>query len=628
MNKVDINYFAYKKAATLFFLMLTICYLAAVNYRLPFMTMDEIRAIAFPFSDNFNLIGLYGRPSQVIGLLVNEVISFRDVEFLSLTPRFITMIALLFSLVASFQKLGIPKASSIWVACFAVLTHEIDWQHNGLVAFFGGYNLLLAMFLTGVLIADNQKKKPVLWIAAYLLFLLSFASEFFVGLMVVYLVACRIEKLDVKKIALSPHLWALITYSICLLVLKFNYQLEVHSSSMINYLTGSISRYDVREIGRGALVYFVNSVPLYGRGPILSSWIAGGAAALTIVVAILVGLRTTGPWRGRYCEAMLTHGEKPRTLSFSQYSIFVCLVFVPPVLLSIQPMKLDWALTGASTRYAFSLYSWVGLVGLFSMMLFLYPVKYRAATPSIIAAAAAFVAISLANNFDILSKYKMSFSNWKEIHERLINTKERVVDLPISLFKHPYIVSPLTPDRGLMDKFVDFQYKKSIRICRDGFDFSGPLVMPVDFNKLTGALLEVSSGRDTVKIDGFYGIEEWGRWTAGSSSQIYLSENLRGKDVVELEIGGAFSENATLPTQFKIGGNSTSVIIDRPRTVAISVEKDLESPVVVITPPKPQSPHEAGYGADSRVIGIMVKSVRVLRPDHEGRLKNISQGCF
>jgi len=28
------------------------------------------------------------------------------------------------------------------------------------------------------------------------------------------------------------------------------------------------------------------------------------------------------------------------------------------------------------------------------------------------------------------------------------------------------------------------------------------------------------------------------------------------------------------------------------------------------------------------VIGIMVKSVRVLRHDNEGRLVNISQGCF
>lgn len=628
MNKVDLNYFAYKKAATLFFLLVTICYLAVVNYRLPFMTMDELRAIASPFSDNFNLVGLYGRPSQVIGLLINKVISFRDVEFLSLTPRFMTMIALLVSLVVLFQKLGISKAGSIWVACFAVLTHEIDWQHNGLVAFFGGYNLLLAMFLMGVLIADNQKKDPIRWVTAYLLILLSFASEFFVGLMVVYLVACRIEKLDAKKIALSPHLWALLTYSVWFVIFKVTYQAEVHSSSMTNYLTGSVSRYGIYEIGRGALVYFVNSVPLYGRGPIFSSWIAGGAVALTIVAAILVGLRTTETWRGRYFEAVSIHGEKRRALSLSLYSIFVCLVFAPPVLLSLQPMKLDWVLSGASTRYAFSLYSWVGLVGLLSMMLLLYPVKHRSAKLSIIAAAAIYVAISLANNFDFLSKYKMSFSNWKEMHERLINAKGRVVDLPISLFKHPYIVSPLTPDRGLMDKFVEFQYRKSIRICRDGFDFSGPLVIPVDFNKLTGALLEVSGGGGSVRIDGFHGIEDWGRWTAGSSSQIYLSENLRGKDVVELEVGDAFSENATLPTQFKIGGNSTSVTIDRPRTVAISVEKDLESPVVVITPPKPQSPHEAGYGADRRVIGIMVRSVRVLRPDHDGRLKNISQGCF
>lgn len=629
MKKIGNNYFEPNKSAAFFLLLLTICYLAMVNYRLPFMTMDELRAISDPLLDRFYLIGLYGRPSQVIGLLINQVISFRDVEFLSLTPRFITMIALLFALVAFFQKVGIPRIASIWGACFAVVTHQIDWQHNGLVAFFGGYNLLLAMFLMGVLIAGNEKKNFIRWATAYLLILLSFASEFFVGLMVIYLVAHWIEKLDSKKIALSPHLWALLTYSICFVILKVSYQEEVHSSRMMNYLAGSASGYDIRQIGQGALIYFVNSIPLYGRGPIFSSLIAGGVVALTIVLAILVGLRTNGVLRERRSEAVTIQKEKRKTLSFSLYSIFVCLVFAPPILLSLQPMKLEWALAGASTRYAFSLYTWVGLIGLLSMMVLLYPVKYWSAKISIGAVAAIYVAISLMNNFDFLSKYNASFSNWKEMHERLINAKERVVDLPISLFGHPYIVSPLTPDRRMMDQFVEYQYKKSMRICRDGFDFSGPLVMPVDVNKLTGALLKVSGVEGgNVRIDSFHDAEDWGRWTAGSLSEIYLNENLRVNDVVELEVGGAFSENSTIPTQFKIGENSISVIIDRPRTVAISVEKDVNSPVVTIIPPKPQSPRETGQGADSRVIGIMVKSVRVLRPNHEGRLINISQGCF
>jgi hypothetical protein len=628
MNQISNNNYDPEKSVALIILLLTIFYLAVVNYHLPFMTMDELRSISDPLVDRFYLIGLYGRPSQIIGLPINYIISFQDVEFLSLTPRFITMIAILFALVALFQKVGVPRVASIWVACFALITHEIDWQHNGLVAFFGGYNLFLAMFLIGVLIVDNDKRNFIRWVSAYILILLSFASEFFVGLMVVYLAAYWIEKLDSKKIATSPHLWALLTYAVSFVILKASYQEEVHSSRMINYLAGSSSVYDLSQICQGALIYFVNSIPLYGRGPILSSLIAGGVVALTIVLVIIVGLRTNGAWRERNREFETINAAKRKKLSFSLYSIFVCLVFAPPILMSLQPMKLEWALTGASARYAFSFYTWIGLIGLLSMMLFLYPIKYRSAKISIGVVVAILVTIGLNNNLEFLSKYNASFFNWKEMHERLINTNERVVDLPISLFEHPYIVSPLTPDRRMMDQLVEFHYKKSIKICRDKFDFSGPLVLPVDVNKITGALEASDWGEGSLRIDGFHGVEDWGRWTAGSSSKIYLNENLRANDVVEFEISGAFSENSTAPTKFKIEDNSILVTVDHPRTVAISVEKDVQSPVITIIPPKPQSPREMGQGADSRVIGIMVKSVRVLRPDHNGRLVNISQGCF
>lgn len=628
MNKIN-NYFESGKSVAHFLLLLTICYLAVVNYRLPFMTMDELRAISDSLLDRFHLIGLYGRPSQVIGLPINQVISFRDVEFSSLTPRFITMIALLFALIAFFKKAGISKIASIWVACFAVVTHEIDWQHNGFVAFYGSYNLFLAMFLIGVLLADNEKRNFIRWAAAYLLILLSFASEFFVGLMFVYLVACWVEKLEYKRIALSPHLWALLTYTVCFVILKISFQEDIHSSSMKNYLVGSFTGYDILQIGKGALVYFVNSIPLYGRGPIFSGWIAGGVAVLTIVLAILVGLRTKVALLERRREAEIIHDTKKKKLSFSLFSILVCMVIAPPILMSLQPMKLEWVLTRASTRYAFSLYTWIGLIGLLSMMLSLYPVRHRFARIFIGAVAALYIGFSLTNNFKFLSKYNTSFSNWRELHERLINAEGPVVDLPIALFDHPYMVSPLIPDRRMMDQFIELQYKKSIRICRDGFDFSGPLVIPVNVNQITGALLEVYGGEGgNVRIDGFHEAEDWGRWTAGSSSQIYLNENLRANDVVEVEVGGAFFENSTIHTQFKIEENVVSIIIDRPRTVAISVENDVKSPVVTIIPPKPQSPYEAGQGADSRVIGIMVKSIRVLRPDHEGRFVNMSQGCF
>lgn len=632
LKTITNNFLENKKIAVYFALLLTACYLVVVNYRLPFMSMDEIRSIVDPLKDRFHLIGLYGRPSQVFGLLINLLISFRDVEFFSLTPRFMTMIALLFSLVVFFQKVGIQRTSSVLAVCFAIVTHELDWQHNGLVAFYGGYNLMLAMFLLGISLHDGDRKNNIRWMIAYLLILMSFASEFFVGLVVIYLIALWLEGLKFNKIVRSPFFVALLTYLIFYFLLKLSSQEEAHSSRMNNYLVGALSDFSLQKIGEGVTIYFVNSIPLYGLGPILSISIAGAAVALTVVFTGIVGAYVSIPWSAWERMVQKINNSNIKKISLSDYSVLLCLVFAPSILMSLQPMKLEWALSGASTRYAFSLYSWIGIVGFIVIFFRFNPIRHFVAKVFIFTVVIAYVVMSASSNIRFLSLYNTSFANWKLLNERLLKSKDSVVDLPISLFNHPYIVSPLTPDRKMMDKFSEYQYGKTIRICRDGFDFYGPLVIPIDANKITEFIPNIygAEGRNDaiVRIGGFHGIEENGRWTNGSSSEIYLNENLQTNDVVELDISEAFFQNSVRPTQFKIGENLISVIIDHARTVSIAVTKNVRSPVVVINPPKPSSPSALAQGIDKRVIGIKIKSVRILRPDQNGNLKNISQGCF
>ena len=610
--------------------LLTVAYLALINYQLPFLTMDEIRATSTSFSDSVHLINLYGRPSQVIGTILNKALSFYNVEYLSLTPRFFAMMALLYALSMFFSNIVGSLDRAVLMSCFILVTHQLDWQHNGLIAFFGGYCLTLSLFLFAVRI--TQKTKHSRWHSALacLMFFFSFASEFFVGLALVYMFALYFDfhKNRIKQI--TPILLSLLIYTLFYIVLKFNFQINVHAEGMSNYLVGSAGKYSFFDITKGYLIYLVNSMPLYDLGPVKSLL---PALLITVTVALMavIMFRNIYIYKHDILRSDVVAGNNVQGQnSFSVFSIILCMIFVQPILMALQPMKLEWALSGASQRYAFSFYTWIGIAALIFILYFKYVTKNAKVNILIFIGICCFSIVSACKNIEYARGYKESFLKWQEVH-KLMNVKDRSsVDLPISLLIHPYIVSPLVPSKKHMDAFFKFNYNKTLKLCIDGYDLSGPQVSIIDVEKYIGLVPGFINSDEPwkISIENFHGGEAAGRWTNGKISKIYLPQRINKGDVIKVEVTNVFGQNAVLPTNFKVGADIFTYVISQPQTISLLISNDSPDATITIYSPALQSPLATGAGSDSRNLGIMIKNVQIFRPNRDGKTLNVSKGCY
>lgn len=582
-----------------------IIYLALINYRLPFLTVDDFAAASTAWAEQINHVLRIGRPSLLIGDLLNLFLAFHIPNILELTPRFVSMVVLVAAIFLTLRRLSFAATSSVLITGFAILTHQLDWQHNGLIAFFGGYNLRLGFFLLALIALESFENKLLRFLVVFVLIVLSFSSELFVGLAIIYvLLRIAIEK-NPRSVYADPLVWAITLYLAASIFIIGGADVGAHRVEQV-YLTGALERNRLSDMAIAALLYYINSIPLYSRLDFSKtvSVALSLAVLLPLVVVMTKALKDDIESKGSAVD-----GGGKVVSAMPLIIVLAVMGIAPQCLIALSTQKYDWIMSGASTRYLFSLYTWVSLVLIGAVTCRKYApsgkiVKYIVAAPLVI-----FLSVSVANNMRFANEYKQSKENWLEIDKIVREAECGDVKIPVRLLSHPYILP--VDDEGIK-KYIKNVYKRNARVCvgTGGYDLSYQL--PSQF----------------VNLIGFSGAETPGRWTSGSVTNISFMRHLKKFDVIELTISDAFSENAVLPTKFNIGSVTVSQVVQKGGVVRLEVNQDLDNPVLDIHVPKPVSPASVGVNSDSRIIGIMIKKIRLIRVGVDGLEQDISEVCY
>lgn len=581
--------------------LLTASYLIRVNYQLPFLTMDELAYIG-KMQGGIETRLLYGRPSHVIGTGINEVIGFYTPDILGLTKRLITMLALFASVAVALIHFKITPLRAIAVAAFAVVSHQIDWQHNGFVAFFGGYNLFLSFFLLALVLSERSRGRRGVYVLSLFCLFLSFTSEVFVGLAVIYATVRAIQARSVDNLYKSPVGFAAGLYIVLFILLRAIYEGDPTQNggvSSATYAMGSLAAFSPVEILAGSLKSLIFSVPYFSElrlSNFTTISIASIAAVSLLVLSLRVFLESLKPGKGP--SDIVNNGGS------AAFLVTLCaLAIAPPVLMALQPMKLEWILSGASCRYAFSLYGWVALVMIVSICIS----RSRAAQSTPIAilvtvAAASFLNYTVPRNIAFADTYSESLAKWRNIDSTIRESKSSPVKLPIELLKHPYIIpfdtSKMRHNLGDILKLIAINvYGKKVIYCYDSNSYD----------------LQVGGAVGAIDPKGFAEQEGDARWTNAAVSEIQFQRKFEKDDVIEISLVNAFASNAELPVEYTIGNSSTKSVFQQSKQVRIPIKQTLDNPKLMIHIPKPVSPLELGVSADPRNLGVMISRIRIGR---------------
>jgi phosphoglycerol transferase len=133
-----------------------------------------------------------------------------------------------------------------------------------------------------------------------------------------------------------------------------------------------------------------------------------------------------------------------------------------------------------------------------------------------------------------------------------------------------------------------------------------PIDTPIHFDQP-----ELSSlVRRTAGISGW---ETWGRWTDGGVAQIVLARNLPSDFTLRIETAMAFPPSAGAELSIRIGDERRSFEVgsgSTRRDVSFHLQKQFDAIEILI--PNPRSPAHFGMSADTRQLGIGLKSITVL----------------
>jgi hypothetical protein len=107
------------------------------------------------------------------------------------------------------------------------------------------------------------------------------------------------------------------------------------------------------------------------------------------------------------------------------FLITLCaLALIPSLLMALQPMKLEWILSGSSRRYAFSLYEWLAFVMLSSIFIKHSPLgKSIAVLVGLSVIATVMLLNSVFNNLKFTDSYADSLNNWRSLNKAILRSE-------------------------------------------------------------------------------------------------------------------------------------------------------------------------------------------------------------
>lgn len=588
------KYIRLSAAATL--LLGLFAYLGSLNFHLPFMTADELRYILGSPQETADYALVSGRYSSLLMIPFAEMLSFIDPTNINLIPRFFSMLLLVAGIIYLVRELGLSNLAAAFLAVFVIMAHEIDWQHNGLVSFFGIYNSLLAIFMLSLVFEERSKQNIWIYILVMALLVGAYASELFIGLSLCYMILKVAISRKAKILLHSPFFWSMMVYVAAFLAIKATTSLaHWNAQEMSTYLVGAVSMYSADQMLTAALLYFINSLPYYHY--------LGISVSVSVGISSLVLASISG------YLFVLWHGIKKRGISNEKIKILerewllavvmFLLAIVPNFLLALQPMKVDWVLRNASVHYVFSYYTWIGLAivcAYFAKQNISFVGNKTVVRGGAFIALLGFcgVALMAANkNINFVNEYRASRGKWIELNEILKQNISKEVVVPPTYLQHPYI-SSVTPDQ--LKKFAKKYYDAQLRICSINSEIN----------------LNEEVNEKIVRLDGFSVIEFDGRWTEGGIAEIRLVEENPKINFIEFEVTSVFYENKNTSVIVVKGAKKFVFKIDGVGKYRFDISDNIDGQIKIqFQIANPISPSTLGLSTDTRSLGVMVKNVRL-----------------
>jgi hypothetical protein len=583
---MNIDIIKYPKIITTISCVLAFVYVGFVMYSLPYMTMDEIGWISRNRLDRLLETINMGRPSQYIMALTTYIIQFEKPYFINMTPRFIAVILMIYALFKYVKSCGLSDRAAAIYIIFFTLTHQLDWQHNGMLAFFAIFCIYIGAFLYAI--NEDNWSSGFSFLRVFL-FLISFGNELFLIISILILIySWLIEKkrtINLREISIA--------LLICAALYAYHFLYKEIPSGMQNYLVGSFGKFGYLDMMYSGFLYYTYSIPFLSyflRGDLLKI----GTIILTVSISIIF---------------MIFAFRKQRQLDQKGlYYLFILfiLAILPQFLMSAQPSKVEWMLKDSSHRYAFSLYGWMFIsFVIFRIVEFLFERNNYIIKSILIAGILLFSFASLKNNITFVQGYTDSLNNWKVIVQSLSRDNENI-ELPRYLLRHPNI---LPVQDFHVQNYALHNFGKKIKFLPEGF-YSASFEDGIDF-KVDGLPSFIQS------VNGLSNSESFGRWS-DANIHPYVEIKFKNKlprNFVLKVFALAYDPNRNEILKIRIGEAISSVNFMEKNNAMALYEipfTNVDSDSIVFIMPKSTSPKDINpESGDGRRIGFGISSVHI-----------------
>ncbi|WP_114416412.1 hypothetical protein [Marinospirillum perlucidum] len=592
-NKV---FFDFSLMLVIVLVLFTLYYLWYINFALPIMTWDEFQNGFKSADEQLAEILKSGRLSHFLAYPINAILKFVIPEFSAVLPRYFALIMLPITLVALLIILRVSKKKSFVVAFLPILMHQLDWQHNGQIAFFGSYNVYAALFIIAIILDASQKFDESMsihkWIFGFIVSILAFASELFFIAAGFYIFLKIINyRCSVTVVVRSPLCSAVAVYGVFLItVIFYNFNASnAEAEAMGNYLYGSVNTASVYNLLKITLLYAVNSIPYLNT----MGFDVFGKLVISVVIVSILSVFAF--------RAIVSIINKTATHKSIIFLVSLLIYFGSSFLLSLQPIKSQWMLDNHNTRYVFNFYGWLILYLILFFAIDRYCKNVKSSIPFniFVVASIVFAVYSINENIKFVDRYSESKDKWiaiDQIAENSIANNQKEVGFHIDYLVHPDIVSF---SRDSFSRFIDFEYNLDAKYCyaKQGSRLNLYGVLPRYFS-----------------IEGFYSPEINWVWV-GSSSMIRIDKEYPAGTIFDLELGDVFPGKTPKNVRFLFNGEPVNKLISGQQIIRFQTDSDSSYIEIKIQSPEEASPLELGYGDDSRRLSLQLISLGVILPD-------------
>lgn len=565
-----------------FFTFAAFSYIAFINFNAGFLTGDDFSYVIKDREEQWIWTLQGDRASHYIAFYITDFIGFHVPDFLGLLPRYITQILLFSSLAAIFVRLKLSVSLAFFAALFVITTHEIDWQHNGFIAFFGGFNLFFALFFFAVLIERSDVKLIIAWPIVFLFVFISFSSELFFGLAIIYIFLCVILNEKLSSIAASPFFWAIILYISLYLYIQGN-TTQSQEFSMQNYLMGGLYSHGVKDLLQAGLLFYLHSIPHLKESEKIFFIV------ILILPVVLFFIKDFFKFLIKvYSPKHIEQNAIDKT-PFILLALIMIAGVAPQFLMAIQPTKFEWIMSGASNRYAFSLYGWISMGVIFFYYFNRLDKKHTKIRIFSFALMGLIILSSAQSNYLFIKPYAESKIKWLEIYNKSISAEGDTVMLNTHLLRHPYI---LPIDEYKIGRYVYRLSGKKVSLC----------------HFTNGYFLFSDPEPDTIKIEGFHQAEADGRWANETAELTIIHAFIEGGEV-EIFFNGGFNIYHDNPIIITYGGDTYSHVPKIDSSFKINLEPGTSNPTITLSGEQATSPYTLGQSHDTRNISAKVKAI-------------------